>query len=88
MSGETYDVTWTSVGVDKITLRVNYGSGYLGLGATIPSTGADATLGKFTWQIAPNLPYVPGDNLKIKITDDSNSTIYDESDNFFSIVEP
>jgi len=88
VSGETYDVTWTSVGVDKITLRVNYGSGYLGLGATIPSTGADATLGKFTWQIAPNLPYVPGDNLKIKITDDSNSTIYDESDNFFSIVEP
>jgi len=84
--GNTYEITWTAVGVDKVALRVNYGSGYLGLGGTVPSTGIDATLGKFTWQIASNLPYVPGDNLKIKITDDSNSTIYDESNGYFSIA--
>ena len=85
--GNTYEITWTAVGISKVTLRINYGGGYLGLGATIPSTGVDAALGKFSWQIPSNLPYAPGDNLKIKITVDSDSTRYDESDGYFSIVE-
>jgi len=87
MAGQTYEITWTSIGVDKVTICVNYGRGCLELGG-IPTTGIDASLGKFSWRIDPNAPYIPGDNLKIRVTDVSDSTIYDESDDYFSIVSP
>ncbi len=86
--GNTYDIIWTSVGVDEVNFCVNYGTGCLGLGGEISSSRIDASLGKFSWQIDPNAPYVPGDNLKMRITDASDSTVFDESDNYFSIVSP
>ena len=85
--GQTYAITWESSGVDKIDLAVNYGKGFLGLGGPIPSVGVDAKIGKFYWQIDPNAPYIPGDNLKIRITDAKDLNIFDESDNYFSIIE-
>ena len=83
-AGKIYEITWASAGIDKVAICVNYGGGCLELGG-ISTTGIDASLGKFSWWIDPNAPYIPGGNLKIRVYD-VRKTIFDESDDYFSIV--
>ena len=40
----------------------------------------------FTWNITPNIPI--GDKYIIKVTSNDNPLIYDQSDNYFSIINP
>ncbi len=83
-AGETYDIIWTASGVDKVVIdAMGYGPGNGG----VELGKIDAILGKFFWKIDPNVSYVPGNNLKIRITEASDSAFYDESDNYFSIIE-
>jgi hypothetical protein len=94
-AGQTYNIAWTSVGIDKVTLYACYYSNYIGYTcdklSAIPDAGIDASLGKYSWRVDPNAPYIPG-SLKIRVSSVKLSNglgdldIYDESNNYFNIV--
>jgi hypothetical protein len=88
-ANQTHIITWKSSGVDKVILYACYTSNSLGYICSelsgIPTGGIAASLGTYSWWIDQNTPYIPG-NVKIKIVDAKNSTVYDESDNYLAIL--
>lgn len=88
--GNTYEVTWKSLGFDKVHIDVTSGSSAYTLVSGIP-----ASTGKYSWTIGANWPYLfTGDNYKIRVftyplppsggwKEGGN---YDQSNNYFSIV--
>ena len=91
VSGQTYNITWQSNGINNVKLAECAETPLLSTKYTcqelsgIPSVGINAALGKLSWHVDPNDPFIPG-MVKIKIWDVSNPSVYDESDNYFSIV--
>jgi len=86
VEGNTYDITWESSGVEKIAIGVTVDGkdkGHI-------TFGVDANLGKYSWKISPG--FISGfgisraDSVKIRIYDAGNNSIYDENDNYFSIL--
>jgi len=90
---QTYTITWLSSGVSKIKIAECAETPLLATKYTcralpgIPDAGIDAGLKYYKWSVDPNDPFLPG-AVKIKIWDVSNPSIYDESNNYFSIVAP
>ncbi|HUW71723.1 MAG TPA: peptidoglycan-binding protein [Candidatus Humimicrobiaceae bacterium] len=83
VQGNTYDITWTSSGVEKIYMNLVYSNG----ASAWVAGGIEASLGKYAWTISSNIP--TGDRLKIIITAEeqvSFPALQDESDNYFTIV--
>ncbi len=87
MEGKTYYITWESSKVDEIALAVAVGGkdkGFLGQSAL------DASTGKYSWTIPQD--FISGfgvdrsDSVKIRIYDARGALLYDENDNYFSIV--
>ncbi len=86
IEGNTYDITWKSSEVVKVNITA--ASGGKDLGGIV--FGADAKLGKYSWKISTG--FISGfgitksDLMKIRIYNAENYNIYDENDNYFSIV--
>jgi len=99
--GKTYDITWTSVGVDKVGIALKCVSGP-SAGSVISSITnhnepVSASLGRYSW--TSNFAFgSPSSCDKYKIIIAANGVatlpdgniqgVYDESDNYFSIVAP
>ena len=78
--GETYDITWESNGLDKVTIYL-YG---LSLRKTIVSN-ISASQGFYSWEISSDID--PDARYKIVVGCTEGSHFYsDDSDNYFSIV--
>jgi len=97
--GKTYDITWNSVGVDKVDIYARkidptivcapciVGMYCPPCDGTLIAKNVSASLGKYSWTIP--LDIALGDKYKIQIGDTGfywgQNNIYDESDNYFSI---
>ncbi len=78
--GRTYDITWTSQGVDWVMIVLQ------GPSSRTITAETSASSGKYSWTLPTDLQ--PGDTYKILIGDTATS-LSDESDDYFSIiVEP
>ena len=78
--GDAYSITWTRTGsipTVKLEYSTNSGSSYDYL--IVSST--DASTGAYTWTV----PDAIGNQLRVKVTDTSNSTVFDTSDTDFTI---
>lgn len=84
--GKTYDITWESVGIDKVMIQVNCPDMLAG-GLTI-AENVSTSLKKFSFTVSNK--FRPGNNYKIEICDEKTIGINiipcDESNNYFSIV--
>ena len=76
--GNAYEITWSSVGVDKINIELSSGSTGWHLTYNLP-----ASLGKFSWKIGSANE---GSSYKIHIWDANDPGISDTSDNYFAIA--
>ena len=91
--GRTYEIRWKAEGVQgdfTILLRDDRaGSSYKTIAARIPSSSR-----KYSWKIPSDFwgPYSPGNTYKIQVRKLIERTgtkgVFDESDNYFSIVKP
>ena len=81
MTGESYDVEWSSENVNNVEIEYSTDSGLSWL-AVISSISANA--GAYSWTI----PNTPSSNCFVKISNKSNPDIYDDSDGIFSISLP
>jgi len=87
--GETHEITWTSVGVDKVNIKLlTYYNGVESF--TTIATDVSASLGKYSWTIPD---FDPAGSRKIGVisTESSQTELesdWDWSDSYFSIVEP
>ncbi|MBI1866227.1 MAG: hypothetical protein HYS02_00470, partial [Candidatus Staskawiczbacteria bacterium] len=84
--GQTYNITWSSVGSSGSSmvniLLINPG----GTPTTVASS-ISTTTGSYTWTVPSNIS--PASNYKIFVYDPNYATtIFDLSDNYFSIVAP
>ncbi len=86
IEGQTYEITWKSLGVDEVWIGLQMGGkdkGHLG------EKRIDAKSGKFTWTIP--IGFVTGfgisksDNMRLHIYDAQHNHIHDASDNNFTI---
>jgi len=94
--GNTYDITWNSSGIDKVYIGLRCSEG--GIVPTFTSTNIareiSASLGKYSWKVSTT-GITMCDGYKITIGSEATTTkgtevisgTYDESDNYFSIVE-
>ena len=77
----THQITWSDNFDDNVSIKL-YKSGVF-VSTIVSSTDSD---GSYLWNISGNLE--DGDDYKIKITNISQSTLYDYSNNYFSIYSP
>ena len=82
--GKSYNITWTSFPPGGVSSYVRIA--ILKNGQIIDQLGAGGVVntGNYLWTITS--PNIPGDNYKVKIYDINNNSIFDESDNYFSVV--
>ncbi|MGB8317538.1 MAG: Ser-Thr-rich GPI-anchored membrane family protein, partial [Ignavibacteriaceae bacterium] len=78
-AGSSHDIIWSSWNVSNV--NISYTTGGSGWYTIVTSTPSD---GKYTWTV----PNHPSTNCRVRIMDASNSSIYDESDNVFTISSP
>jgi len=82
---KTYDIAWTSIGIDKIDIAITEGGHDRG---TI-ATGIDAKLRKYSWEIRSDFAISASGTtplFKIGIFDHKSGKLLDKSDNSFAIV--
>ena len=78
--GESHNITWTRVGsivAVKLEYSTNGGTSY----DTVITPSTSAATGSFAWAI----PDAIGNQLRVRITDTSNSQVFDTSDNNFTV---
>lgn len=85
IEGNTYNITWDSSGIEKVDLAVACGGKAWNI-----AFGVDAKSGVYSWKIPDGLISGFGipksDDMKVRIYDEKNSSIYDENDNYFTII--
>ena len=79
IAGSSQNITWEADGIQNVKIEFTTNSG-ITWNAVIASTQNTKT---YTWNIIPN---VTSDNCKIKVSDASDATFFDESDNFYSMT--
>jgi len=82
--GNTYNITWSSKGVERVYINLLDSNG----AQAWVAGGIGASLGKYAWTIPSNIQ--TGDRSKIIITQEEEGffpTPQDVSDNYFSILE-
>ena len=79
-AGTLANITWTSSNILKIKIEysTNNGSGW-----TVLADNVDATLKSYSW----NVPDAVSSACKVRISDSGNATLFDVSDQSFSIVK-
>lgn len=85
--GDVYGVQWKNPGSIKGIFLELYKSGAFlsGLGGLSQTFGAPTS---FRWDTIGTANLVIGSDFKIRVRSDTDPTIYDESDNYFSISNP
>ncbi len=85
--GDVYTIQWKNPGAIKgIFLELYKGGAFLaGLGGLSLTFGAPTS---FRWDTIGTANIVTGSDFKIRARSDTDPTIYDESDNYFSISNP
>jgi len=78
--GSSNNITWTSSGIDNVKLEYSLddGANWLVVIASTP-----ASTGSFSWTI----PDTPSELCKARISDATNSSLFDVSNSVFSIIE-
>lgn len=89
MAGGSFDIRWTSQGVDKVKISACADTPLLSTKYScweLPGTGAgiNASVGQYSWTIDENAIYVPG-SIKIRVEDFEDESIYDESNDYFNL---
>lgn len=81
-AGSAYYIYWSSEYVDSVNIyySTNNGSTY-----SLIASGITASNGYYYWS---PIPATPSSQCRVKVASTSNSTIYDVSNNTFSIVVP
>lgn len=74
-----HNITWTAQ--DVSTIKIQYKT--MGWGNLTGATGIDASLGTWQWEVDK----VAGANKQLKIVDESNASVYDDSE-LFTIANP
>ncbi len=80
-SGSTHQITWSDNFDDNVSLKL-YKAGVF----VYTITSSTASDGSYSWNIPSDTE--DGDDYKIKITDTSQTTVYDYSNSYFSISSP
>ena len=80
-AGSSHQITWTDNFDDNVSLKLYKAGVFV---TTISSSTASD--GSYSWAIPSSTE--DGDDYKIKITDTSQSTVYDYSNGYFSIAGP
>ncbi len=85
--GNTYAIKWENQGnIKSVYVELYKGGVYLsGLGGLGLNWGAPTS---WTWNTIDTPNFEPGSDFKIRVKSDSDPSIYDESDNYFSISAP
>jgi len=80
LGGDMEDVVWAQDGATTLTIEytINDGTDYV-----LIADNVDATSGSYSWEI----PNVEETQVKVRITDETNSALTDESDNYFAITQ-
>ena len=83
-AGTSYKIKWSYEGISSGYIKIElYKNGVLNRTIT---TSATITTGEYNWSIPTT--QVSGSDYKIRVTYTSNTSVYDESDNYFTIVGP
>ncbi len=79
--GATYNILWWAVSINDVRIEysINNGQNWNLIAASVP-----ASAGTYTW----NVPNVNSISALIRVTDNSNAAITDQSDATFSIINP
>ncbi len=79
IAGSTQEIKWEADGVQNIKIEYTTNSGvtWNAVVASTPNTKS------FSWQSVPN---VTSDNCRIRVSDASDPTFFDESDNYYSMT--
>ena len=75
----TYDITWNYTNVENVKIEYTTDNGLSWLPPIIPSTPCD---GSYEWTV----PNTPSTQCKVRISDVTNPSVYDESDGVFKLV--
>lgn len=94
MRGGSYDITWSTAGASinasASLSKINIGASAGGKDLGMIAMGVDASSGKYAWTIPVEFGLGFNDSnvisAKIRIEDSADSSIYDDSDDYFSIV--
>jgi hypothetical protein len=81
-AGKTYDITWTSLGIDKVYIGLLIGDQLLS--EYVIASNISASLGKYTWTIPANQPLSSKYKISIRAY---GGIVFDLSDNYFSIAQ-
>ena len=76
--GSNHTITWIYAGISNVKIEYSYDNS-ITWNTIIPSIAASSK--SFSWPV----PNTPSSNCRIKITDTSNSSFNDQSDNLFTI---
>ena len=83
-AGTSYKIKWSYEGISSGYIKIElYKNGVLNRTIT---TSATITTGEYNWSIPTT--QVSGSDYKIKITYTGNTTVFDESDDYFTIESP
>jgi len=78
--GSVHNITWNSTNISNVKIEYSTNSGVSWI-TVINSTPSN---GSYSWTI----PYNSSNNCRVKVSEATNSSIYDESDSDFSIILP
>jgi len=85
IEGNTYDITWDSSGIEKVDIAVACGGKAWDI-----AFGVDAESGVYSWKIPDGLISGFGipksDDMKVRVYDEKDLSIYDENDNCFTVT--
>ena len=98
--GSTYNIQWDATGIDNVKLEytTDNGANWIEI-ATVPAlskandiyghpkkriTNTESLLGSYSWVV----PNTPSNQCKVKVSDASNPSVFDESDGLFTISAP
>ena len=79
IAGSTQEITWSADGIEaiKIDFTTNSGVTWNPVVASTPNTKS------YSWKSIPN---ITSDKCKIRVSDASDATFYDESDNYYTMT--
>jgi len=81
--GSTYDIRWSSVGVEKVNITLQYKDGNIAGSTIIAKNIPVSSSNMYRWKVKGIKTYK---NYKIMVSDSSQSSTNDTSDDYFSIV--
>lgn len=79
--GLSVDITWNAINVNNLSIEYSINNG---LSWNLITNSVPASAGSFSWQI----PNIPCDSALVRLSDNSNSLISDQSTTVFSIIPP